>query len=122
MIDIKLGRVCIKCWLSKKWCFFYEKPGSKFWYYSSCKVCVDAEQRIRRSIAKLAEHGYATSVFSNIDIKPFKHIPKEPEKVIPLNTKNWEKEKIENYWENEKKYWKVIIVWMNPISDLYTKI
>lgn len=103
MINIKDGRVCIKCGLSKKWEFYYEKPKSKFGYQSSCRKCVNAEQSIRRSIAKLAEP--SNTPVSNIGISPFRFIaPKEPEKIVELRTKRWPEEKINNYWENSKKF------------------
>lgn len=48
-------------------------------------------------------------MINNVGISPFRFIvPTEPEKIVPLNTKNWKTEKVENYWENEKKFGKVI--------------
>ena len=32
-----------------------------------------------------------------------------------LRTEKWEQQKQENYWENEKKFWKVVNIWSNPL-------
>ena len=116
MINIKDWRVCLKCWLSKRWEFYYEKPGSKFGYQSTCKGCVDAAQKARRLLE------WSTPPVSDV-IKPFKLItPKVPEKIIPLRTDRNDYSPIVNYWENDKKFWEISRIWSGPISALYEHI
>jgi len=101
------GRECSKCNQFKIWDCFAKNRQSDIGYSSSCKACNYKDKQVSES------KKYNLTICNR---------SKHPEVKKELMTGRHPEPPKGNYWEDTKKFWKIVTIWYNPHLFVLTKI